>query len=97
MQAFSLKEMAARAGVVLRGVQEQFRNVTGLNAAPVLAFDNGSILYSERIQSHNSQKQSPATVPTGSVSNAPQPEGKANEAAERAKQFVSRSMEHLLV
>ncbi|GAU93179.1 hypothetical protein RvY_05157-2 [Ramazzottius varieornatus] len=88
-QAFSLQEIAARAGVVLRGVQQQFRNVTGVNAAPVVAFDNGSVLYSERIHSQSSQKQAPTTVPTGSVSNSPQPEGKANEAAERAKQFMN--------
>lgn len=90
-QTFSLKEIAARAGVVLRGAQEQLRNVTGLNAAPVLAFDNGTVLYGDRIQSHNPLKQNPTVMPsTGSASNGQvQPVGEANEAAKRAKEFMN--------
>ena len=84
--------MAARAGAVLQGVQEQVKNVTGLfrQPAPVLQFDNGLNLYSDKINTNTgASRDHPTTAVSSNGQGNDWPEGEAGEAAKRAEKFVS--------
>ncbi|OQV22287.1 hypothetical protein BV898_03788, partial [Hypsibius exemplaris] len=90
--SFNVQEIASRAGAVLRGLEEQVKIVAGIQApAPILAFDNGFTLYSDKIGSaqNRATRDHPTTADIDDENGHGKPEGEAGKAAKRAEKFMN--------
>lgn len=85
-----MSEIPARIGAVMQGVQEQLKVMTGIYS-PTLSTPDGLVFFSSDKYDKTIQKKEYPTVAKEihhNIKGKPE-EGEANEAAKRAREFVS--------